>query len=163
MIKMIAAVSRNGVIGQDNKIPFDYPEDLKFFRIMTARSTIIMGRKTFEGIGKVLPHRRNIVVSRTMQAMEGIEVFDGIIPAVQAAKEMQYDGTEKDIWLIGGTEIYRAGMLLAERIFLTLTPDFIGGEGLVYFPWIDPSQFEIEQVSQFEDSLLKLAIYKRLP
>lgn len=166
MIRMIAAVSRNGVIGQDNKLPFDYPEDLKFFRKMTAGSTVIMGRKTFESIGRALPKRRNIVISRNKVDAEGVETFSSL----QAA----YDDTKKfyalpdnmtqpyDVWLIGGSSIYRDGMQFANEIYLTLIPEIIEGENVVRFPWISPLEFKVSDFISLENSELKVAKYVRV-
>lgn len=156
MIRMIAAVSQNGVIGQDNKLPFDYPEDLLHFRKSTLHSTIIMGRKTFEGIGRALPKRTNIVV--TKQKIDNIDTQKSLSSAINAALDLG-----QDVWLIGGASIYREGMQYAEEIWLTLTPDIIEGDGLVYFPWIDPSVFEVADIAPLGHSdVLKFVRYSRV-
>ncbi|HLF54156.1 MAG TPA: dihydrofolate reductase, partial [Candidatus Nanoarchaeia archaeon] len=74
MISIIAAMAKNRVIGKDNKLPWSIPDDLKNFKKLTTGNTIIMGRKTFESIGKPLPNRNNIVVSSTMQPLNGVQV-----------------------------------------------------------------------------------------
>jgi dihydrofolate reductase len=170
MIRMIAAVSFNGVIGLENKLPFDYPADLKHFRASTLNSTIIMGRKTFEGIGRALPKRRNIVITSRPLDAPGVETFSSIgdaifeangISAAKPAHELQ------DIWLIGGASIYQAGMVYAEEIHLTLTYDVIEGPNPVRFPWINPLDFHTPMYIELKDLVpgdptLKLAIYKRV-
>lgn len=142
MIKMIAAVSQNGVIGVDNKIPWDYPEDMKFFRTMTANSVVIMGRKTYESIGRPLPKRRNIVVSRTMQPTEGIEIADSVHHAI----DMCDAEITRDVWLIGGESVYADGLEFAEQIYLTLIPkwvDVLNKESVARFPWLSPREWVI--------------------
>lgn len=175
MIRMIAAVSKNGVIGQDNKLPFDYPEDLKFFRKMTAGATVIMGRRTYDSIGRPLPKRRNIVVTTSGKAMEGLEVARSLgealdmsstpIPAVGVVDKdgNQVSPEDKDnIWLIGGASIYTEGMNYADEIYLTLIPDTVQGDNVVRFPWINPLSFKIADFISLENSTLKAAKYVRV-
>lgn len=137
MIGIIAAVSINGVIGVDNKLPFNYPEDMKHFRKTTADSVVIMGRNTFESIGKPLPKRRNIVISKTMNPTEGLEIFSSVKLAIEACAS-----ETRNIWFIGGASIYEEGMLYADEIVLTQTTDYIRHHDAVKFPWINPSIFE---------------------
>lgn len=154
-IKMIAAVSSNGVIGKNDALPFDYPEDMKFFRKMTTDSAVIMGRKTWEGIGKLLPKRRNIVISRSKVEFEGLETFSWLKEAIENAVS-----THDNVWLIGGSSIYREGMKFTDEIYLTLTPDTIEGDGLVFFPWIDPTKFEVAHYIDLENSPSNLKVAK---
>jgi dihydrofolate reductase len=162
MIGMIAAISQNGVIGQDNKIPFDYPEDMKFFRQTTLNSTVIMGRKTFEGIGKALPKRRNIVITRNKLEDPGIQCYNSLTTAIEESTTIiQYHDTKGElvkvekspIWLIGGAGIYEEGMELANIIYTTITPDVIKGDGIVRFPWINPLRFQITETIELTDKL----------
>lgn len=148
MIKMIAAVSQNGYIGLDGKLPWHYPEDMKLFANKTRNSTIIMGRKTFESIGnKPLPKRRNIVISRLANGLgvmnhEGIEVFGSVAEALDTCDNNQ------DVWIVGGERIYEAGMEFAEEIHLTIVPNWIDveiGQESARFPWINPLEFTIKQ------------------
>lgn len=167
MIGMIAAVSVNGVIGLDNKLPFDYPQDMKHFRTTTAGSTVIMGRKTWEGIGRLLPKRRNIVISRNKVDFEGIETFNDLGVAIQASKDYFTSGEViPTIWLIGGASIYEEGMKYADKILLTLTPDIITADNVsvaIKFPWINPTKFKLLSINPLlEDDptcQLKLATY----
>lgn len=144
-ISIIAATSNNGIIGKNNSLPFDRPEDMRFFRKMTSsknglESVVIMGRKTFESIGsKPLPKRHNIVI--TQSKIEGIETY----PTIQMAMAEGTGLEECDVWLIGGSNIYREGMRMAEHIYLTLMPDIIEGDDLAYFPWINPKDFQISE------------------
>ncbi len=156
MIGLIAAVSSNGVIGQENKLPFDYKEDMMFFRTMTANSAVIMGRKTWESIRRPLPKRRNIVISRTQIDVDNVETFEDVEAAVVSSVE-----SHKNVWFIGGSSIYREGMTFASDLYITLTPDYIVGEGLIFLPWIDPSKFEVKEYLPLPGSKLQVAHYVR--
>lgn len=179
---MIAAVTKNGVIGIDNQLPFDYPADMKHFRTTTSPqglngSVVIMGRKTFEGIGRPLPKRTNCVISSTPVAVEGVETFSSItqaldkyhdwVPASARPVETTAGGMSypkmNDIWFIGGARIYEEGMKYADEIYLTLTPDKIEHPNVVRFPWINPQQFRVRSIKDLvpENSTLKLVIYDR--
>ena len=135
-ITIIAAVSRNGVIGINNTLPWSLPKDLKRFKSLTTGNTVVMGRKTFESIGKPLPNRRNIVVTRdTEWKHEGVEVINDLYDIVK------YDGS---IFIIGGSEIYKQSMGLAGELELTIIDkDF---EGDTFFPemehllWIETNR-----------------------
>lgn len=155
MIGMIAAVSENGVIGLDNKLPFNYPEDMKHFRKTTANSTVIMGRKTFESIGRALPKRRNIVISKNKIEAEGVETFASVKEAMATTQ------AEQDVWFIGGASIYEEAMRYVNKIVLTLTPDVITGEQVVRFPWVNPSLFQVVNKETLPDPKLVVYIYER--
>lgn len=158
MIKIIAAVSQNGVIGKNNDLPWGkdkYPEDMKFFRQMTANSIVIMGRRTFESMGsKPLPKRENILISRKVD--ERLHTFTSLDKAIS---EYNTEDCQWDIWLIGGAGIYREGMKFAHEIYLTLIPEEVHGDGLIYFPWIDPSKFTLAGLQKLENSELFNAKY----
>jgi len=152
MIKIIAAVSSNGVIGVNNSLPFHYPEDLKHFRESTLNSVIIMGRNTFESIGsKPLPKRRNIVISKSKLS---VECYTSLNEALSQIKE-------DNIWLIGGASIYQEGMSVADEIVLTITPDTIYSDNCVRFPWINPLLFKIKEIRQLSDNGLKVVTYSK--
>lgn len=165
-IGIIAAVTQNGVIGIENKLPFDYPEDMKHFRTKTSNSTIIMGRKTFEGIGRPLPKRRNIVISRTKIEVPGVETFSSLKSAIDIASTMELADDSlrpPPIWLIGGASIYEEGMQFANHIVLTLTPDVELRTPAIKFPWINPEKFRLWCVAPLaEGSNLKIATYLAL-
>lgn len=174
---MIAAVTKNGIIGEENHLPFDYPADLKHFRASTLNSNIIMGRKTYEGIGRALPKRRNIVISSKKIDNKDIETFSRIEDAVDACAE--HTGLESTIynkdgdqipleipttWFIGGASIYEAGMDFAQEIHLTITPDINKNPNTVKFPWINPLNFEIYNRTQLvpDDNTLMYCVYYRI-
>ena len=148
MINMIAAVSQNGFIGLDGKLPWHYPEDMRLFASKTKNSNIIMGRKTFESIGnRPLPNRRNIVISRLAHGLgvmnnEGIEVFSSVAEALDTCDN------GKDTWIVGGERIYEAGMEFADEIHLTIVPNWIDvsyGQEAARFPWINPLEFKARE------------------
>lgn len=128
MLQLIVARSRNGVIGGDNRMLWHIPEDFRFFKTTTMGAPIVMGRKTRESIGRPLPGRRNIAVSRrTDWHPEGTEVFPSLDAALAAAAE----GAE-NVFVIGGGEIYRQALPQVERAFVTVVDaDF---EGDTVFP-----------------------------
>lgn len=123
MIAIIAAVSENGVIGVDNKLPWYIPDDLKRFKRLTNGNTVIMGRKTYESIGKPLPGRVNIVVSRNKDLqIPGCLVVNSIVQAIKKA------GKDKDVFIIGGGEIYNSGFIYADKIYLTKVHQEVEGD-----------------------------------
>jgi dihydrofolate reductase len=171
MIGIIAAVSLNGVIGVDGKLPFDYPEDMKHFRKTTACSNIIMGRKTFESIGKPLPKRRNIVISSKKIEVEGIETFPSIKAVADAGvfkdlmrfKDADGIGTTvitPNTWFIGGASIYEEGMEHADTILLTCTPDIVKNSNAVKFPFINPLLFKISSTEPLDEAMWKTGTSK---
>jgi len=161
-IVMIAAVSQDGVIGVNGTIPWKHKADMLRFKSLTTGNTVIMGRKTFESIGRALPNRMNIVLSRAL--------LQTYIPTVYQCRTLedavsQADGTA---FLIGGAEIYRLGMAMADEIDLTIVPETIGSVpdrstefGPVYFPWINPTLFKIVKDLKDPDSQLRHLTYNR--
>ncbi len=131
-LTLIAAVARNDVIGLDNTLPWRLPEDLKRFKALTLGHPIIMGRKTWASLGRPLPGRTNIVVSRDPDyATEGATTVRSLEQAIAVAATT---GTD-EIFVIGGAEIYRQTLPLAQRLQLTeIDSDFAGD---TYFPTID--------------------------
>lgn len=153
MVKLIAAVSSNGIIGINGTLPFHYPEDLKHFKEQTLNCSVIMGRKTYESIGKPLPKRRNIVV--TSKLLREVETASTLHEALNKAYDPGHN-----TWLIGGESIYREGMQYCQEIYLTKTPDIIEGENVVYFPQIDKSVFKIKEKKKIGN--LDLFIYQKI-
>lgn len=128
MISLIFAASENGVIGRDGGLPWDLPDDLKHFRDLTRGKTVVMGSKTYESIGRPLPKRRNIVISRdpNYQA-EGCEVVHSPEEALEITKN---DG---EVMIMGGAKIYEAFLPLADRIYLTRIHATIDGDTIFTF------------------------------
>ena len=129
-INLIAALSRNQVIGQDQQIPWSIPGEQAYFKKITLGHPIVMGRKTWESIGRPLPARRNIVVTRAQgYAAPGAEVVHSLDAALTHA------GDVPEIFIIGGGELYAQALPRADRLFLTeLDADF---EGDAFFPPFD--------------------------
>lgn len=126
---IIAALNSKRVIGKDGKVPWNIPEDLKRFKMLTTGHTVVMGRKTFETLGGPLPHRRNIVLSRTLigtRLPEPVEVY----PAIDAA--LAHLPSNESVFIIGGGEIYRQFLTAADELMLTVVHN--DAEGDAFFP-----------------------------
>lgn len=140
-VAMIAAMAKNRVIGVDNQLPWYLPEDLKFFKRMTQAKPLVMGRKTFQSIGRPLPGRLNIVVTRdTGFAHDGVRVCHDLPSAlVLADQQAIIDGVE-EIMVMGGGEIYAQALPHASRLYLTEVD--VEVEGDARFPEIDSAEWE---------------------
>ena len=130
MINIIVATSENNVIGKDNTIPWHIPQDLENFKKLTIGNTVVMGRKTYESLPKEykpLPNRVNIIISRNKKYIaKGCLVVNSLEDALRKADN------DKEIFIIGGGQIYREGLKFTERIYLTKIHNNI--EGDIYFP-----------------------------
>jgi dihydrofolate reductase len=134
---MIAAVARNGVIGAGNAIPWRLPTDFAYFKRTTMGKPLIMGRKTFESIGKPLPGRTNIVVTRRAgYRPDGVVVVGSLAAGLTDADEIAAADGVDEVFVAGGGEIYREAMPLADRLYITHVE--AAPEGDVRFPDIDP-------------------------
>ena len=141
MISLIVAVSANGVIGRGGELPWHLSDDLKRFKHLTLGKPIVMGRKTFESIGRALPGRQNIVLTRQSEfAADECDVVSSIDAAIAAS------GDAGEIVVIGGSEIYKLFLPLAERIYMTRVHIDVDGE--VRFPELDD---ELWQESEREN------------
>lgn len=117
IISLVAAVSQNGVIGHENRLPWSLPADMAHFRRLTMGHHLVMGRRTFESIGKPLPGRTCMVLSRDPAfGAEGCRVFPDLLPALDFAQ----DQGETECFIIGGETVYRRAMGLADRMYLTV-------------------------------------------
>lgn len=142
-VAMIAAVGENGVIGSDGAIPWRLPTDFAHFKRTTLGKPLIMGRKTFEGIGRPLPGRTNIIVTRQAGYQpEGVLVAGSLAEALQQAQSIAAADGVDEVMIGGGGEIYREAMPLAERLYVTHVATSPTGDAL--FPVIDPKQWEVE-------------------
>ena len=140
MIKIIVATSKNKVIGDSNSLIWYLPADLKRFKELTTGNTIVMGRKTYESIGRPLPNRRNIIITRDVKYdVEGCEVVNSLEEALMICNN--------NCFIIGGGEIYKQSMSIADQIYLTLVhEDF---EGDTEFPEIG-SEWKMVTSQDFE-------------
>lgn len=141
---MIAAIGENLVIGNEGQIPWRLPTDFAHFKRMTLGKPLIMGRKTFESIGRPLPGRTNIVVTRQSEyAPNGVMVCHSLADALERAQAVAGAGDADEVIIGGGSEIYREAMPLAERLYITHVA--ISPVGDAKFPAIDPVVWEITQ------------------
>jgi dihydrofolate reductase len=130
-LALVVVVAEGGVIGKDGKLPFHIPEDLRHFKSTTMGHAVLMGRKTYESIGKALPGRRNIVVSRTPGFVApGCEIATSLQEAISLAR-----ATDSEPHVIGGGALYQAALPLATRIYLTEVHRAC--EGDTFFPPLD--------------------------
>lgn len=135
-INIIAAVSKNMAIGNENKLLYWLPNDLKRFKSLTTGHTIIMGRNTFDSLPKgALPNRRNVVLSRTVSELPGAEVFADLQSALASCSETE------DVYIIGGESVYRQAMPIAHRLCLTEI-DAVANQADAFFPPVDPSEWK---------------------
>ncbi len=117
---LIAALAQNRVIGRDNQLPWHLPADLKHFKALTLGKPIIMGRKTWDSLGRPLPGRLNLVVSRQPGLqLQGAEVFPSLEAALERAQAWAREEDAEELMLIGGAQLYELGLPLAERLYLT--------------------------------------------
>ena len=136
MIKIIVAISKNRVIGNDNKLIWKLSNDLKRFKELTTGHPVVMGRKTFESIGKALPNRRNIIITRNNEyQVDDCEVVNSIEEALLL--------TSEDCFIIGGSEIYKQTIGIADKIYLTLVHGVFHGDS--FFPEIEGCWKEISR------------------
>ncbi|MET3113711.1 dihydrofolate reductase [Pedobacter sp. CG_S7] len=130
IVSLVVAMSTNNAIGKDNQLLWHLPADLKHFKDITSGHTIIMGRKTYESVGKALPNRRNIVITRnTHLKLTGVEVMHSLKEALNSSKE------ENEVFIIGGAEIFNQSIKLANKIYLTRINESY--EADTFFPEID--------------------------
>ncbi len=131
MLKILVAFDENRVIGKNNTLIWHLPADLKRFKALTTGHVIIMGRKTFESIGKPLPNRTTIVISRQANLqIEGAIITHSVEEAILKAKSL----TREDIFIVGGAEIYALSLPLADQILVTQLHDIFDGDA--FFPEI---------------------------
>ena len=144
-ITLVAAIASNNVIGKENSLPWSIPEDLKRFKQMTSGHTILMGRKTFDSIGRPLPNRQNIVMTKDKNfEQEGIKVINDFDEALELIKE-----SNEDVFVIGGSKIYELFEPVANSLAITrILKDF---EGDAFFPDINWDLWQIEKEENFFD------------
>ena len=140
MLSTIVAVAKNNVIGKDNKLIWHLPEDLKRFKQITTGKNIIMGRKTFESLGRILPNRKHIILCNDMELNidnENVEVLEDI------SMLDKYINSDEENFVIGGATIYKLLMPYCNKLYITHIDEEFDGD--VYFPEIDKNIWEIEE------------------
>ncbi len=145
-ISIIAAMTDDGVIGIENRLPWDLPADMKWFRQQTLGKPVLMGRKTYDSIGKPLPGRRNIVISRdSTLILEGCEVVNTIETALERCS------TVDEVMIIGGASFYQQTLPQADQLYLTLVHANIKGDA--YFPPLNLTEWhEIVRIDHPADA-----------
>jgi dihydrofolate reductase len=158
MIKIIVAMSKNRVIGNNNELIWKLSSDLKRFKELTTGHPVVMGRKTYESIGRPLPNRRNIIITRNLEyEVDGCEVVSSLEEALLL--------TGSDCFIIGGGEIYKQSLEIADKIYLTLVNKEF--EGDTTFPelgsdWatIDTKNFEADEKNEYNYSFIEYDRYE---
>lgn len=152
MISIIVAMTKKRVIGKNHKLPWHIGDDLKNFKKLTKGSVVIMGRKTFESIGKPLPERINIVLSSSLKCVEGIIVCKTISEALQTAQSFN-----SEVFIIGGGSVYAEAVPLAEKLYVS----YIKGDydGDTFFPEFDEQQWSVQERIDYPE--FELVVYAR--
>ncbi len=156
MISLIAAVGKNNELGLDNHLIFNIPGDLKFFRNTTLGKTVIMGRKTYESIGKPLPKRINIVVSNSLKETDGITIINSLEEVLE-----KYLNSEEEVFIIGGESLYNYFINYAQNIYLTKV--YANAVADKYFPSFDENNYNQTLLGENKENNLeyKHILYRR--
>ncbi|MDE6004739.1 MAG: dihydrofolate reductase [Oscillospiraceae bacterium] len=157
MINIISAVAKNRVIGYHGHIPWNIPEDMAYFKKLTTGNIIIMGRKTYEEIGKPLPDRLNIIISHTRKfSGDNLLTAQSLIHAIALAKQYK---NNQEIFLCGGQEIYTQGLQYADRLYLTEIDKNYQGD--VFFPEFN-HKFKLVKQAYGKTSGIKFCVYQKI-
>ena len=166
IISHVVAMSNNQVIGVNNDLPWNLKDDLAHFKRYTTGKTIVMGRKTFESIGRALPNRVNYVISSTLSEIEGVSIFKTLDDAMEAAKAHNIENNiSNEIAIIGGGYLFRDSINTFNKLVLTKVDCSI--EGDVFYPDVDFSNWELVSSESFlkeEDNQYNFTIetYRKL-
>lgn len=165
-ISLIWAMADNGVIGRDNGLPWRLPRDMQFFMAVTMGKPVIMGRKTFETMKAPLPGRTNIVMTRDPEyRRQGVLVAGNFAEALKLARAQCLADGREEIMVAGGAEVYRLGLAVATRLYVTRVHGEV--EGDTWFPVVDWSQFEETSSESFpaddrHSHAFSISIYQRI-
>ena len=165
IISHVVALSNNNVIGKDNDLPWNLKTDLKHFKDYTSNKIIVMGRKTFESIGKPLPNRINYVVSNTIGEIAGAKVFNSTESAIEEAKHECSRSGQNEIVIIGGGFLFRDTLSKANKLVLSKVKCDI--EGDVFYPDVDLNDWEKVSSNKFykdaeNDYDFTVEVYERI-
>ena len=166
IISHLVAISNNNVIGVDNNLPWNLKSDLAHFKEYTLHKSIIMGRKTYESIGRPLPNRTNVVISRTLKDIPGAYVFSDLDSAIKFVEDKNIeDGVDNEIVIIGGGYLFRETIELFNKLVLTRVDCEINGD--IFYPDIDIGNWELVKSHAFNkddenDFNYKIEEYKKL-
>lgn len=158
MFSIIVAIGKNNEIGKNNKLLWHIPEDLKKFKEITLGKTVVMGRNTFKSIGKILPNRNNIVLSKNLQNInnkKNLEICDDFSKIIK-----KYKNSVEEVFIIGGAQIYKKALELGivEKLYISHI-DFSDDEADTYFPEIDYNLWKKVKEEKYEG--WKFCIYKK--
>ena len=142
IISIIAAMDKNRLIGSDNGLPWHLPADFKHFKEVTLGKPVLMGRKTFESIGRPLPGRKNIVISRSGFSADGIDVVDSIDSGLELVEDAE------EVMIIGGANIYEQMISRAEKMYLTFVDADCKGDA--WFPEINQLEWDVLDQKNFK-------------
>ena len=154
---IIAAIGKNNELGKNNDLIWHLPGDLKFFKETTTGKTIIMGRRTFESLPRMLPNRHHIVISSSNDFPEEVEVFNSLESLLEKYKDIK-----DELFVIGGASIYKLFLDYADKLYLTEI-DAECKDAEAYFPKFNKSDFNREELLENEDNGIKYkhVLYKR--
>lgn len=152
--KAIAAMGENRAIGFRGKLPWHLPDDLKFFKEKTLGQVIVMGRKTYESIGRPLPKRDNVVLSRTLGSIEGVKV-------IRDLSEVDALAGGKEVWIVGGAELYTQALPHCAELWLTRV--FMSPEADAFFPPFEPVMELAEVIRETEQFRIERWVAKTEP
>lgn len=155
---IIAAIGKNNELGKDNTLIWHLPGDLKFFKETTTGKTIIMGRRTFESLPRILPNRHHIVISHSNNFPDEVSVYSNIDDLLK-----DYKDSDEELFIIGGASIYKAFLNLSSKFYLTEI-DAEERDADAYFPEFDKSLYEREELLENEDEGIKYkhVLYKKI-
>lgn len=159
MINIIAAITDNNALGKDNKLLFRLKKDMAHFKNITTDNVVIMGRKTYESIGKTLPNRVNIVLSRNMESNEDFYTFDSIEKAIEWSKE---NYPQKEIFITGGASVYDKALKddIVDKLYMTKIKQTVE-DADAFFPEIDyKRKWSITSVERFFENGIEFFIYE---
>ena len=142
MLSLIVAISENHVIGREGQLPWHLSADLKRFKKLTMGHHIVMGRKTYDSIGRQLPGRTSVVLTR--QTDWSVE---GVLTATDLETALELAGDDEEVFIIGGSQIYQLALPLVERLYVTRVQASVSGD--TYFPEITSEQWQLEQTDSF--------------
>lgn len=159
MFSIIVAFDKNQLIGKDNKLPWHYKEDLKYFKETTTNKTVLMGRNTFDSIinylGKPLPNRKSIVLTTKNIVRDDIEVINNIEEFIEQNKD-----SSEEIFIIGGKSIYEQFLPFSKKLYIThISNEY---EGDTHFPTIEWDNYKLIKETKTEDDELSFNVYERV-
>jgi len=139
-IRIVVAASENNIIGLDNELPWRLPDDLRFFKKMTLGMPVVMGRHTWESLGKALPGRLNVVISSSMNKApeESVMVFAGLEDALDYLRGQEYE----EIAVIGGGQLYHSALAYTQVVYLTRVHTVLE-KGTAFFPVLPPEEWKL--------------------